>query len=148
VNKYIGDAIFAIFDEPAGYAAGTNLECDKAVIAALDIQTRFQQLLARWKQNIDPMLSIGLGIGLAKGEVIVGNMGSDERMEFTAIGDTVNFASRLCHQAADGLVIISDDIYKLLCDIIDSEMLEPVEIKGKTGVYNIYSVTSRKMIGK
>ncbi|MEI7640486.1 MAG: adenylate/guanylate cyclase domain-containing protein [bacterium] len=144
VNKYIGDAIFAIFDEPAGYA--NYMEYDGALTAALEIQTRFESLQKKWAEKIDPNLNIGLGIGLAKGEVIVGNMGSDERMEFTAIGDTINFASRLCHNALAGQVLISDDIYVLVKDFVTVVKLEPVVLKGKTGIHNVYSITSRKLI--
>ncbi len=144
VNKYIGDAILAIFEETPKYA--DYIDCDKAIIAALDIQTNFKFLQKKWQEKIDPTLSIGLGIGLARGEVILGNIGSQERMEYTVIGDTVNLASRLCDVAKDGQVIITEDIYRIEESFIVIDILPPIQIKGKTGLYNIYSVTTRKMI--
>ncbi len=144
VNKYIGDAIMAIFEEAPKYA--DYVDCDKAIIAALDMQTNFKMLQKKWKDKIDSDLSVGLGIGLARGEVIMGNIGSEERMEYTVIGDTVNIASRLCDIAKDGQVIITEDIYHIVENYIVVELLPPIQLKGKTGLHNIYSVITRKMI--
>jgi class 3 adenylate cyclase len=144
VNKYIGDAVMAVFEAPAKYR--DFLDADKAIIASLDIQTQFQILMRKWKEEIDPNLNLGLGIGLARGEIIAGNIGSEERMEHTVIGDTVNFASRLCGKAGDGQILIPDDIYKLVDKLVQVDVMPPVEVKGKKGSYNIYSVTNRKMI--
>lgn len=144
VNKYIGDAVMAVFEEAPKYK--DYLDCDQAIIAALDIQTKFRILAKKWQDKIDPSVSIGLGIGLARGEVTAGTVGSEERMEYTVIGDTVNLASRLCAKAKDGQVIISDDIYGLVSKFTEVEALPPVEIKGKTGMYAMYSVITRKMV--
>lgn len=144
VNKYIGDAILAVFEEAPKYI--DYLDPDKAIMAALDMQTQFQILLKDWREKIDPMMNIGLGIGLARGNVIAGTVGSEERMEYTVIGDTVNFASRLCSMAMEGQVLISDDIYKLVEHMVVVDVLPPAEVKGKTGIYNLYSVKTRKMI--
>lgn len=144
VNKYIGDAILAVFEEAPKYA--DYMDQDKAILAALDIQTQFQLLHKNWKEKINPLLKIGLGIGLSRGQFVVGNIGSEKRMEYTVIGDTVNLANRLCSIAKDGEIIISDDIYKTMENLLVVDALEPVEIKGKTGKYNIYSVKTRKML--
>jgi class 3 adenylate cyclase len=144
VNKYIGDAVLAVFEEAPKYK--DYLDCDQAIIASLDMQTQYQFLLKKWKEKIDPLISIGLGVGLARGEVIAGTIGSEERMEYTVIGDTVNFASRLCNKAFDGQVLISDDIYSLVSKFVEVETLAPVEVKGKTGTYSLYSVITRRMV--
>lgn len=144
VNKYIGDAVMAVFEEPPKYA--DYLDCDKAVMASLEIRDNFERMLSVWKAKIDPLMSIGLGIGLARGVVISGNIGSSERMEHTVIGDKVNFASRLCSTAKNGEIIISDDIYSLLMSKLEVETLAPCEIKGKAGTHNIYSVKTRRML--
>jgi adenylate cyclase len=144
VNKYIGDAILAVFEEAPKYA--DYMDQDKAILAALDMQVQFQLLLKKWKEEINPLLKIGLGIGLSRGQFVAGNIGSENRMEYTVIGDTVNFASRLCSIAKDGEIIISDDIYTTMENLLIVDVLDPVEIKGKTGKYNIYSVKTRKML--
>ncbi|MCX8092651.1 MAG: adenylate/guanylate cyclase domain-containing protein [Candidatus Goldbacteria bacterium] len=144
VNKYIGDAILAVFEEAPKYA--DYMDQDKAILASLDMQVKFQLLLKKWREKINPLLKIGLGIGLSRGQFLAGNIGSENRMEYTVIGDTVNLASRLCSIAKDGEIIISDDIYKTMENLLVVDILEPVEIKGKTGKYNIYSVKTRKML--
>ncbi len=144
VNKFIGDAVLAVFEEAPKYM--NYIEADKAIIAALDIQTNFKILMKKWRDEIDPLLNLGLGIGIARGEIIVGNIGSEERMEYAVIGDTVNFASRLCDIAKDGQVIISDYIYKLLENDLEVDVLPATTVKGKSGMYDIYSVKTRKMI--
>lgn len=144
VNKYMGDSVMAVFEEQAKYSEYND--ADKAVMAALEIRDNFEIMMKRWKGKIDPMMSIGIGIGLARGEVVSGNIGSEQRMEHTVIGDKVNFASRLCSTAKNSEIIISDDIYSLLMDSVEVEMLAPCEIKGKTGVHNIYSVKSKRML--
>lgn len=144
VNKYIGDAILAVFEEAPKYA--DYMDQDKAILAALDMQVQFQLLYKKWKEKINPLLKIGLGIGLSKGQFVVGNIGSENRMEYTVIGDTVNLANRLCSIAKNGEIIISDDIYKTMENLLVVDVLAPVEIKGKTGKYNIYSVKTRKML--
>jgi adenylate cyclase len=144
VNKYIGDAILAVFEEAPKYK--DYLDCDQALMAALDMQAKFRVLSNRWREKIDPTINVGLGIGLARGTVTAGTIGSEERMEYTVIGDTVNFASRLCSKASDGQVLISDDIYSLVSKFTEVMPLPPVEVKGKSGTYSLYSVITRKMV--
>ncbi|HDQ25840.1 MAG TPA: adenylate/guanylate cyclase domain-containing protein, partial [bacterium] len=141
VNKYIGDAVLAVFDEAPKYAE--YIAADKAVMAALDMQVMFQCFMKKWKETIDPNLNLGLGIGISKGEVIAGNIGSEERMEYTVIGDAVNMASRLCSVAVDGQVLISDDVYSVVEHLVEIETLPCAVIKGKKGTYNLYSIKTR-----
>ncbi|MFW6210506.1 MAG: adenylate/guanylate cyclase domain-containing protein [bacterium] len=144
VNKYIGDAVLAVFEGAAKYKESN--ESDKAVIASLDIQTQWGMYIKKWKETIDPDIKIGLGIGIAWGEIITGNMGSEERIEYTVIGDAVNFASRLCSKALDGQIIIPDSVYFKVKEFVDVEPLPPVEVKGKQGVFDIYHVKTRRML--
>lgn len=143
VNKFIGDAVMAVFEEAPKYI--DYLDADKAILSALDIQVQFAMKLKEWKEK-DSTLNIGLGIGLARGEIITGNMGSEERLEYTVIGDTVNFASRICGTALNGQVIISEEVYKQVETIVEVDSLPPVEVKGKAGFHNVYSVKTRKML--
>jgi len=144
VNKYIGDAVLGVFEE-GPKISGYN-DADKAVTAALDIQSRFDVLLSKWEEKIGHNPGIGLGIGLAKGRVVAGTIGSEERMEYTVIGDAVNFASRLCSIAGPGQVIIETVVYEKSREFVEAEKQDPVSIKGKTGLHDVYLVKTRKML--
>lgn len=144
VNKYIGDAVLAVFDEAPKYM--DYLDADKAIIAAIDIRSHFEPMAKKWREKLGPEFQVGLGIGLARGEMIAGNMGSEKRMEYTVIGDTVNMASRLCSKACDGQIIITEEIYRTVEHLIVADELPPVQLKGKSGFYNIYSVKARNML--
>ena len=104
LDKYLGDGLMALF--------GTPLEQPDhprhAVQAALDMQAAVADLnAARRDADLAPL---NIGIGINSGEAIVGNIGTEERMEYTAIGDMVNVAQRLQTEAADGDVVISDAV--------------------------------------
>jgi adenylate cyclase len=91
VDKFIGDAVMAVFGSPLG--RGAQQEAEAALRCALAMRQALRELNASWaKEGLEPFDS---GIGLASGEVIVGQIGSPERLDFTVIGDKVNLASRL-----------------------------------------------------
>ncbi len=89
LDKYIGDAVMAIFGAPLDVPDHSKRAC----IAALYMLDKLEELNQEWKRKGWPHISIGVGINT--GQAIVGNMGADVRFEYTAIGDTVNLASRL-----------------------------------------------------
>jgi adenylate cyclase len=82
---------------------------------------------------------------MACGDVVIGNLGSARRMEFTLIGDTVNMASRLCSIASDGQILISQDLALHAGEHFRMEALDPVHIKGKSGTHRSYSVLGEKL---
>ena len=91
VDKFIGDAVMAVFGSPVG--RGVQQEAEAAVRCALAMGERLQQLNGAWRQEgLEPLAN---GVGLASGPVLAGQIGSPQRMDFTVIGDTVNLASRL-----------------------------------------------------
>jgi adenylate cyclase len=89
LDKYIGDAIMAIFGAPLDVSNHPEQACK----AALSMLENLEKLNLEWIERDWPHISIGIGINT--GEAVVGNMGTDIRFEYTAIGDTVNLASRL-----------------------------------------------------
>ncbi|HEY5038138.1 MAG TPA: adenylate/guanylate cyclase domain-containing protein [bacterium] len=142
INKYIGDAILAFFPFPVESAESC---VKKGLLAALRMQDGFHQLQRTFKDNYSESVNTGLGVGLVGGEVIIGNLGSARRMEFTLIGDTVNFASRLCSIAEDGQILVDQDLALLAGDNFRMEALDPVRIKGKSGTHRPYSVMGEKL---
>lgn len=142
INKYIGDAIMAFFPFPV---EGSESSAKKAILAALRMQDSFHQIQNTFRESYSESIQTGLGVGMSCGEVIIGNLGSARRMEFTLIGDTVNFASRLCSVAEDGQILINQDLAQVAGDMFRMEALEPVRIKGKSGTHRPYSVMGEKL---
>jgi CheY-like chemotaxis protein/HPt (histidine-containing phosphotransfer) domain-containing protein/HAMP domain-containing protein len=114
----------------------------RAVKAAIDMQTAFEEVFTKWKNCYEG--TFGLGIGINKGEMIVGNVGSSNYMNYTIIGDTVNVASRLTGQAKKGEIILSESVFHALGDFNENlpiEPLAPVQLKGKALPQQIYRLS-------
>ncbi|QNI71877.1 adenylate/guanylate cyclase domain-containing protein [Cyanobium sp. NS01] len=126
VDKFIGDAVMAVFGSPIG--RGPEAEATAAVRCAVAMRRALQRLNGAWRaEELEPLDS---GIGLASGEVIVGQIGSPRRMEFTVIGDKVNLASRM-----EGLTRTAGA--PLLFDAATAELVQavlPVQALGEQAV--------------
>ena len=133
VDKYIGDAMMAIFNAPIDIEKHE----EKALLCALDIQNNMRSLNKELKeQGISP---VQIGIGINTGYAVVGNMGSDNRFDYTAIGDAVNVAARLesgTKNAGVDLLIGQTTENALEFDLIP---LEPIEAKGKKEKLQVYT---------
>ena len=136
VDKYIGDAMMAIFNAPLDLE---NHE-KKALLCALEIQTNMIELNKTLeKQSLPP---IAIGIGINTGEAVIGNMGSETRFDYTAIGDAVNTAARLESATKEvGENILIGYNTKKGCDF-KLELLEAIKVKGKEKPLQIYTIGS------
>ena len=134
LDKFIGDAVMAQWGAPIGEPD----DGDRAMSAALDMMTALDALNTRWTAEGRPTVQIGIGLNF--GEAFAGNIGSERRLEYTVIGDTVNTASRLCSVAKKGEIIISEDFRKTLTKPPALQPLEPVPLKGKTQPVPIFLV--------
>jgi class 3 adenylate cyclase len=144
VNKFIGDAVMAVFQVPAYSEASAP---KNAILAALQMQEEFQRHIPAWKTRIPQRFECDLGVGVHYGEVILGTLGSAERREYTAIGDTVNYASRLCSLATGGQVRVSEDCFERVQDSFDGQAQEAVSVKGKAGTHVTYVVSRKRQYG-
>mgnify|MGYP006267357323 CR=1 FL=1 len=121
VDKFVGDEVMAIFE-------GRGMEIN-AVRAAVEMQNYCRSLnearAAFGEQQIN------IGIGLNSGDVVMGNMGSEDHMDYTVIGDSINVAARLCGMAQPGQVLASQAIADAIGDQVIWKALSPVTVKGK-----------------
>jgi len=134
LDKFIGDAVMAQWGAPIG----NTDDADQAMAAALEMIAELKKLNIRWISEGRPTLHIG--IGLNYGEVFAGNIGSERRLEFTVIGDTVNTASRLCGAAAADEILISDEMCKALSSSPAVDECPPMELKNKSQPVKVFRV--------
>jgi class 3 adenylate cyclase len=134
VDKFVGDAVIGIF----GALKTSPDDTYRAVKAAMSMQERLLELQKKWKENINEIIEARIAVNT--GEVILGNIGSPQRMDYTAIGDTVNTASRLQAIAEIGKVIISRSTYRELEQKVHVKQLGKVTLKGKTQPIEVYEV--------
>ncbi|HVZ28566.1 MAG TPA: adenylate/guanylate cyclase domain-containing protein [Rhizomicrobium sp.] len=145
INKFIGDAVMAVFEDPPGHSTG-NQACRNACMAGQALVMKYRAMGSTWRDRIATPFESDLGCGIHFGSLIFGNMGSPERMEYTAIGDTVNFASRLCSKAAGGQVRISEEVQRLAGAYFELSPEAPITVKGKAGEFKTWLVTGVKKV--
>lgn len=134
LDKYIGDGLMAIFGAPtAGEEDALN-----AVKAAVTMQKRLSQLNA--ELNAEGYINVSIGIGLHTGEATIGYIGSNKRSEYTAIGDTVNLASRLESNAAGGEILMSEATAAASGNLIPVNVRDPLTVKNRVQPVNVLEV--------
>jgi len=136
LDKFMGDEIMAQWGAPIG----TDDDADHAMKAAIEMLRELQLLNEGWRAKGRPELQVG--IGLSYGEVFAGNIGSEQRLEFTVIGDTVNIANRLCSNAGPGEILVSDEFRRALKDPPALEQCPPMELKNKSQPVTVYRVAT------
>jgi adenylate cyclase len=135
IDKFIGDSVLAVFGIPA-HQQNHQKRCVQAAIF-------MQQELSRAARNGNPLLH-SIGIGIASGVVVAGNIGSPLRMEYTVIGDCVNVASYLCSFAESSEIIIDGYTEEKLEDGVEVTPLVSQQIKGRKGLVRVYRVLGFK----
>jgi class 3 adenylate cyclase len=138
IDKFVGDEVMAIFE-------GRGNEIN-AVRAAVEIQSYCKELNAARLASGEKTISIG--IGLNNGEVVMGNMGSEDHMDYTVIGDNINIAARMCGIAQPGMVLASKAIAEAIGDQASLKDQHPVMVKGKDQPIGIAEVVSVKGGGR
>lgn len=134
VDKFIGDATMALFNAPS------DLEnyIYKSVRTALDIVSGSQELNDKIHKKYG--ITVQFGIGIHCGDVVVGSIGAPFRMDYTAIGDTVNTAARLESNAAPGQILVSKEICQALSPWIEVTFTGSRQLKGKSQPVELYQV--------
>ena len=134
LDKFIGDATMAVFNAPF------DLEdyVYKAVCTARDIAAGSQQLEEKLLARFGKTVSFGIGVNC--GRAVVGNIGCDFRMDYTAIGDTVNTAARLESNAKKGQILISEFVYEAVKDRVEVTEIGEIPLKGKSKGVFVYQL--------
>ncbi|MEA3506513.1 MAG: adenylate/guanylate cyclase domain-containing protein [Elusimicrobiota bacterium] len=141
LDKYIGDAILAIFGAPISH----DDDPKRAVFAAIEMRQRLDLFNAKRKKEGHDKVNIGIAVHT--GELVAGNIGSEARMEYTVIGDTVNLTSRLekLNKEFGTVILISEPTYKEVKDYIQAREIPSVSIRGKEKVIKVYDVLGKKL---
>jgi adenylate cyclase len=134
VAKFMGDGLMAIYGAPISHEDDA-LRAVKTAMEMKDVLTEFN------KNRKEP---VHIGVGITSGEVVVGNIGSEKRMEYTAIGIRVNLAARLQAISEKGQILIDKDTYLKISNLVNAIRLEPIMIKGLEAPVEIYEASSLK----
>ncbi len=136
INKFIGDAVLVIFGDPVQ----DKDHAKKAVKCAYELTNKVKKIQEKWLEEGKPKIDIGIGINT--GDAFVGNVGTQNRFEYTVIGDTVNIASRIegYNRIYKTHLLISQNTYNKLSHIVDVIKIREVDLKGKSQKINIYEV--------
>ncbi|MBI5378752.1 MAG: HAMP domain-containing protein [Nitrospirae bacterium] len=134
LDKFIGDCVMAVFGAPEGHAD----DAVRAVKTAVEMREAvrfFNEHRAR--EGKEP---IRAGIGINSGHAVAGSIGSQQRMEYTVIGDEVNLASRLTANAAGGQILLSEQTFRRIRDLVSANPLPPIRVKGKDAPVILYEL--------
>jgi len=133
LDKYMGDAIMAIFGAPME----KEDDAKRAVSAALEITRQLRSMMEKTSEE----KKFDIRIGINTGRVLAGNIGSPRRMEYTVIGDPVNVASRLESIARPNQILIGEETYKCVRDKFEIQKVGAKKVKGKRSKIMVYEVT-------
>lgn len=136
IDKYIGDSIMSFWGAPLP----SEKPCEHAARAALDCQKRLEQLNSNWQQQGKYPLFTRIGIHV--GDAIVGNLGSSERLNYTALGDTINIASHLeaINKIYKTKIIVSEDVFNEIENKFVFRKIDVVAVKGRTEKICLYEL--------
>ena len=138
VDKFIGDATMAIYNAPFDLADYKIKAIESAILMRDGAKLLDEDIFNKYNKHV----SFGIGINI--GDAIVGNIGSDKRLDYTAIGDTVNTAARLESRALANEILISENLYLEVKDRVNCEYYDELSLKGKANKVKTYKVINLK----
>ena len=134
LDKIIGDELMIVFGAPTSSPDDT----ERAVQTAIEMQSKIETF--NKQRNINKEVPIKVGIGINKGLVVSGNIGSRDLMDYTVIGDTVNLGARLCSAAGPDEIITSSSVWFETKNIFKYKKLKPIKVKGKKEEIPVYKI--------
>ena len=139
VHQIIGDCVMAVFGAPIALED----DAERALRAALAMRERLEGFNKRWLEKLEEPLALHIGIN--SGTVITGNVGTDVRLSYSVMGDTVNVASRLEGVATRGQILVTQSTYRLTHGIFEFRPLEPVRVQGKKDALAVFELLEPKI---
>jgi PAS domain S-box-containing protein len=137
VDKYLGDAVMAHFGTPLRPIAHHALQAVRTAWA-------IKQAVDEYHKSVSPANRLSFGMGVNTGEAVVGNVGGEDQMEYTPIGDAVNLAKRLQESAKPGQILLSHSTYEAIKDHVKVNVLQPIQVKGRTAFEQVYELLDIK----
>lgn len=136
LDKFIGDELMAVFGAPFALPDAAA----RAVRTAMAIQRKNAELNVQRER--EGRVPFEVGIGIETGEVIAGYVGSPQRIEFTVVGDRVNTAKRFCDMAGPGCVVVGEETFQEIRDLVEARPIGTVQLKGKAQPESAYEIVS------
>jgi class 3 adenylate cyclase len=133
LERFLGDGIMIVFNDPIEYEDHT----ERAVRLALDIRERVEKLATKWHNRGH---DLSFGIGIASGYATLGQIGFEQRRDYTAIGRVTNLASRLCDEALRGQIVVAQRVYSTVERWVEAASLGELELKGFKRPMAAYSI--------
>jgi adenylate cyclase len=137
VDKYLGDAVMAHF--------GTHLRpIPDHALQAVRTAWAIKQAMDEYHKSVPPADRLSFGMGVNTGEAVVGNVGGEDQMEYTPIGDAVNLTKRLQERAMSGQILLSQSTYEEVKDYVKVNALQPIQVKGRIAFEQVYELVGIK----
>src|SRR5437879_3824022 len=137
VNQFLGDGLMALFGAPVALEDHA-LRAVQAALAIHETLSGYSEQLRR-ESGVEIRLRIGLNTGL----VVVGRIGDDLRMDYTAVGDATNLAARMQALAEPGAILVTEATHRLIAGYVQSEALGPMPVEGHAGPGDVFRITGR-----
>ncbi len=132
LDKFMGDAAMGIFNAP--------LEQKDHVLRAVRAALAMQRAIIDYHNTMGQERPLSFGVGLHVGEAVVGNVGMSDRMDYTAIGDTVNLAKRIQENTPGGKALVSEAVYQVIKDSVPAVFYKEMKVKGREQPVNTYEL--------
>jgi class 3 adenylate cyclase len=132
LDKFMGDALMGLFNAP--------LEQEDHVIRAVRAASALQRAITDYHHHSSAKHRLNFAVGIHVGEVVVGNVGMPDRMDYTAIGDAVNVARRIQEKSPPGTVLISDAVYQRVKASVDAVHFAEMNVKGRKRPVKTYEL--------
>jgi len=141
INQFTGDGVMALFGAPVAHEDHAQRAC----YAAITIQSSLEKYSKDLESKFD--IQFKMRVGINSGLVVVGSIGDDLRMDYTAVGDTTNLAARMESSANPGTILLSDNTQKLVRDFFELESIGEIEIKGKKELQKAFKLIKTGTVG-